>query len=198
MARGSGAQTGQTPDYLVIGHIAKDLLDAPPGYAPGGTALYSSLTARYLGMQVAVVTACADEDEHLLDMLRDAGVWIHRIPSSETTTFRNRYDAQGNRHQILSGHAAPIGFEDVPAAWRLSPIVHLGPVAHELDAKLASRFKVPLLGVTPQGWLRSWDDEGRVAHAAWPVPPALAALPKSAFVVMSREDLDNNPRILHS
>ena len=150
MQADDGAQTARIPDYLVIGHISKDLLDEPPGYAPGGTALYSALTAQKLGLQAAIVTACSRDDELLLAVAREAGVWVHCLASAETTTFTNRYDAQGNRKQILSGHAAPIKYEQIPDMWRSAPIVHLGPVAHELDAKISAHFKAPLLGITPQ------------------------------------------------
>lgn len=185
------------PDYLVVGHISKDLTDDPPGYVPGGTALYATLTAQRLGLQAAMVTSFAVEDDHLLAPARDAGVWIHRVPSGHTTTFKNSYDANGNRRQIISGHASPITVEDIPGAWRHTTIVHLGPIAHELDADMPSHFNVPLLGITPQGWLRSWDPGGRIVHTAWPLPPALLGLPPGAFVVISIEDVDNDEEILH-
>ena len=38
------------PDYLVIGHITKDLLNR--GFTVGGAVTYSGLTARNLGRKV--------------------------------------------------------------------------------------------------------------------------------------------------
>src|SRR5688500_1698823 len=94
------------PDYLVIGHIAKD--STPDGRAvPGGTVYYAGLTAQRLGLQAAVATACATSDDQLLDELRDAGVWVSAKLSPTTTTFTNRYDVRGTRTQILSAQALP-------------------------------------------------------------------------------------------
>ncbi len=42
-------------DYLVIGHIARDL--TPSGPRLGGTVAYSGLTARALGLRVGIVTS---------------------------------------------------------------------------------------------------------------------------------------------
>jgi sugar/nucleoside kinase (ribokinase family) len=181
------------PDYLVIGHIAKDL--TPDGRAvPGGTVYYAGLTAQRLGLQAAVATACSASDDHLLDELRDAGVWVSAKLSPATTTFTNRYDARGTRTQILSAQASPISASDLPPAWRHSEIVHLGPIAQELTPEFLNQLSPKLLGITPQGWIRSWDSEGRVSHAAQPIPAALQALDANALLVMSREDLGFDDR----
>ena len=46
-------------DYLVIGHITEDL--TPSGPRLGGTAAFSALTARSLGLRVGVVSALNEE-----------------------------------------------------------------------------------------------------------------------------------------
>ena len=43
-------------DYLVIGHVTQDVL--PNGFALGGTASYSALTAKAAGLRVGIVTSC--------------------------------------------------------------------------------------------------------------------------------------------
>src|SRR5690606_14781126 len=43
------------------------------------------------------------------------------------------------------------------------------------------------VGVTPQGWMRSWDQNGRVGKAEW--PEADFVLSRSAAAVMSIEDV---------
>jgi sugar/nucleoside kinase (ribokinase family) len=180
------------PDYLVIGHVTKDLLDVDGGPAarPGGTATYSALAAQRFGLQAAVVTACSPGDEWLLAELRDAGVWVHAAESEQTTIFHNVYDSHGRRTQVLSAQAGVLEWGDVPYAWRGAAIVHLGPVAQEVPADMAAMFPYCLLGITPQGWMRSWDSEGRVTHSAWPFAPALQSLPPNAMLVLSVEDLD--------
>jgi sugar/nucleoside kinase (ribokinase family) len=178
-----------TPDYLVIGHVSKDL---QPGGAPpraGGTATYSALAAQRLGLQAAIVTALAPEDNYLLDGPRSEGVWLHAIPSLHTTTFHNVYDPQGHRTQTLTAHASDIAFADIPGEWRNAPIVHLGPVAQELPYSMTAMFPHCLLGVTPQGWMRSWDNSGHVRQDALPISPALRDLPPNTVIVLSIEDL---------
>ncbi len=184
------------PDYLVLGHVTKDILGDGQGSAPGGTATYSSLVAQRLGLQAAVVTACAPEDEWLLDVVKDAGVWVRTVPSEHTTTFRNLYDASGHRTQVISDRATGLRYEDVPLAWRAAPIAHLGPVAQELPVSISGCFPGSLLGITPQGWMRSWDGEGQVTHSASPVPEALLRLPGNAFLILSIEDLGYDPKLI--
>lgn len=184
-----------TPDYLVIGHTSKDLL--PGGGAMlGGTATYSALTAQKLGLQAAVVTSCAGEDMGMLSPLREAGVWVKALPSPTTTSFSNLYDAAGHRTQIISAQASSIGLKDVPEAWRAARIVHLGPIAQEIEHNLPRAFTAGLLGITPQGWMRSWDAQGQVTQLAYPVPRVLESLPLNACLVLSIEDLNSNTRLI--
>jgi sugar/nucleoside kinase (ribokinase family) len=182
-------------NYLAIGHISKDVM-AGGRVVVGGTVTYSALTAQRLGLQAAVVTTCAPEDEHLLGLLRDEGVRVHVKQSEVTTTFRNSYDAAGNRAQILDAQATPLSHEDVPQEWRAAPVVHLGPVAQELPVGMLSMFPGCLLGVTPQGWMRSWGGDGRVTHSAWPIPTALSDLPPEAFLILSIEDLAHDAALV--
>lgn len=183
------------PDYLVLGHVSKDILPGSSGYAPGGTALYSALTAQRLGLQAAMVTALAQADDALLHQANQAGVWIHRLNSPQTTTFQNVYDAQGRRTQIINAQAKSILYEDVPPAWLEASIIHLGPVARELPDQLPGATS-GLLGVTPQGWMRSWDREGKVTQSAWPIPSALNQLPANTLLVLSIEDLGYSPDLV--
>ncbi len=186
------------PDYLVIGHVSKDLLPGGEGARAGGTATYSAIMAQRLGLQAAIVTSIAPGDEGLLREAREEGVWIRAIPSDETTTFQNVYDQDGRRTQLLKGRASEIEWSDLPVGWRGAGIVHLGPVAQELAATLPSHFPYGLLGVTPQGWLRAWDHEGHVRQSAWPVPKALEALPLNAFLILSMEDLGYHQGLVDS
>jgi len=184
------------PDYLVIGHVSKDLLPGGEGARAGGTATYSAITAQRLGLQAAMVTSMMPEDEGLLREAKQAGVWIHAVPADETTTFQNVYDEHGRRTQLIKGRASTIEWSDVPVSWRGAGIVHLGPVAQELPADLPEHFPYGLLGITPQGWMRSWDEQDRVLHSAQPVPKALEALPPNALLILSIEDLDYRPELM--
>lgn len=133
-------------DYLVIGHIACDL--TPAGPRLGGTAAYSALTARALGLRVGIVTARGDELP--LDVLD--GIQVLNLATERSTTFENVYTPEGRR-QFIHHLASDLRYEDIPPAWRNAPIVHIGPIAGEAKSLADGRFPASMLGLTPQGWL---------------------------------------------
>ena len=175
-------------DYLVIGHLSSDRI--PDGFRLGGTAAYSALTARALGMRTGVVTAWAGGLP--VDQLH--GIIIHSIPAAQNTTFENVYKPSAQtdpvRIQYLHRLAPRINLEDVPIGWRKSPIIHLGPIAQELDSILPGDFSPTLLVLTPQGWMRSWDENGLVSPCRW--EGAEPALSTAGAVVISLEDVDGD------
>jgi sugar/nucleoside kinase (ribokinase family) len=177
----------QPVDYLAIGHLAHDLTSG--GARLGGTVAYAALTARALGMKPGIVTAVGNETP--LDALH--GIPVVSIESPRSTTFENIYTSAG-RLQYLRAQAARIDFGDVPAAWRNAAIVHLGPIADELDSILPDDFSPALLGVTPQGWMRQWDSDGRVSQRAW--DNAEAVLKSAGAVVISRDDVHGDNELI--
>src|SRR5512133_878054 len=94
-------------DYLVVGHVAHDL--NPKGPRLGGTAAYSALTARALGMRVGVVTASGPEMS--LAPLND--ILLVSLESPRSTTFENIYNEHG-RIQYVRAQAERIDFQRVP------------------------------------------------------------------------------------
>jgi sugar/nucleoside kinase (ribokinase family) len=168
-------------DFLVIGHVAKDLTDE--GYRPGGTVVYSALTARNLGRRVGVITRVGP-DFDLDQILEDIEVIC--LPSPVTTTFRNIYEEQG-RCQYVHAVAEAIGTGDVPLAWREAPIVLLGPIAGEIEEDVIDLFSSSLLGLAPQGWLRRWDEQGRIVPCQW--IEAGKFLGQVDVLIVSEEDL---------
>jgi sugar/nucleoside kinase (ribokinase family) len=173
-----------SPDYLVIGHVTKDLFNG--SYKIGGTATYSALTAHRLGRSVAIVTSKGSDIDlgHLPTDIR-----ISACPSETSTTFENLYRG-GHRQQHLWSQASFLGGSQIPQEWSNSQIVHLGPVAQEVDQALARRFPGALLGITPQGWMRRWDETGRVHPKTWDPPDEL--LQRADAVILSREDVSGD------
>ncbi len=169
----------QPVDYLALGHLAVDL--TPSGPRLGGTVVYAALTARALGLRVGIVTSCAS-DAPLTEL---EGIPVVAVPSEHSTTFEN-IQTESGRKQILHHRAAPLSFEDIPPVWRQSPIVHVGPIAQELAPDLPQDLAASLLGLTPQGWLRTWDAEGRVTACNW--KEAELVLPRVGATIISRED----------
>ncbi|HMK09692.1 MAG TPA: PfkB family carbohydrate kinase, partial [Anaerolineales bacterium] len=97
------------------------------------------------------------------------------------------YSAAGRRQHLLA-RAAALDAAAVPPAWRSAAIVHLAPVAGEMAPTMASSFgDHQLVGLTPQGWMRTWDDDGLVSPAPW--TPALPALQRADVVVLGVEDV---------
>ncbi len=168
-------------DYLAIGHITRDL--SPQGYVAGGTVTYAGQTARALGCRTAILTS-SDPHSEVLSALQ--GLEVEVVPSAETTTFENIYGPAGRR-QVLHQRAHLLRADHLPAGWERASIVHLAPVAAEVDPDLIDIFSNSLVGVTPQGWMRTWDDEGRVTARAW--AEAEAIFPRAAAVILSEEDL---------
>jgi hypothetical protein len=167
--------------YLLVGHVAKDL--TPDGYTLGGTVSFAALTARALGYTPGIVTAAAAD----LDLSRLAGIPVARIDSPHSTTFENIYGPEG-RTQFLRAQAAPLTAASIPLNWLRAPIVHLAPLAQEMDPALAGELNSGFLGLTPQGWLREWDADQRVTHnLAWPA--ASETLRQAHATVLSIADV---------
>jgi sugar/nucleoside kinase (ribokinase family) len=59
---------------------------------------------------------------------------------------------------------------------------------------LADAFPGALVGVTPQGWMRAWDDDGRVRYSAWPAAAEL--LPRVDAAVLSIKDVANDEAMI--
>jgi len=170
-------------DYLIIGHVTVDRVEKRR-VRFGGTAAYAALTARSLGMRVGVLTSAAFEPA-LVDTLTD--ICVARVPAEFTTQFVNHYDLLRRRAPHLEAVAEPLQPGHVLPEWLDSPIVHLAPLAQEVDPALAGCFPRALLGITPQGWLRAWDEQGLVRPTDWRDADAL--LERADAVVLSEEDV---------
>lgn len=155
-------------DYLLIGHLTQDI--TPTGIRLGGTAAYSALTARALGMKVGVVTSASPE----IVLTPLDGVCVHNTPSEHSTTFENIPTPSG-RVQYLYHTALTLTASMIPEKWKTAPIVHLGPVAREVATDVIQCFPDSFIGLTPQGWMRKWDGDGRVTAAPWINAPDLLA-----------------------
>ncbi len=170
-----------------MGHVAHDL--TPTGPRLGGTVAYAALTARALGMRVGVVTAAGPETS--LEPLNE--IPVISLPSPQSTTFENIYTEHG-RVQYLRAQATRIDFNNVPKSWRSASIIHLGPIANEIKPTSPKGFSPSLLGITPQGWMRTWNAEGRVSPSEW--TDNEAALAQAGAVVISREDVGGNDEVI--
>ena len=174
-------------DYLVIGHITVDLTSAGP--VIGGTAAYVALTATAMGLRVGIVTVRGSE----IPLTGLNGIPVIAGESEASTTFENIYTASG-RIQYIRSRASKIDFATVPDVWRRAKIIHLAPMDQEMDAVLPTDFRPSLVGLTPQGWFRTWDDKGRVGLSSWDGMDS--ALTQAGAVVFSIEDVMHDENLI--
>ncbi len=167
--------------YLLLGHVTRDL--APQGFRFGGAVLYGGLTARRLGFETKVVTACAEPD--LPDLFPELS--FHLFSARETTVFENIETPKG-RQQKVQTMASPLPLKDLPNAWRRAEVVHLAPVLNEISPQDAELFSADLLVTNPQGWFRRVLPQGEVV----PQAPDFKLIPQFDAVVVSAEDLAGN------
>jgi sugar/nucleoside kinase (ribokinase family) len=176
------------PDYVVIGTVCQDITDS--GFVIGGTVAYSGLTAARLGRKTGAITSFADDFavERMLP-----GIQIMRQRSSVTTTYQNVY-VNGQRQQYVRAVADQVENALVPDQWKDARIVHLGPLVQEVQPDIIDLFPHSLIGITPQGWMRRWDDTGRVYPTRWSPPDGL--LQRTQAVILSEEDVGGDLSII--
>ncbi len=173
--------------FTIIGNLTRDII--PGGYTLGGTSSYAGITAHRLGADVTIVSRSRPEDARhpLLN-----GVHVVALPSQHTTTFHNVYH-NNVRTQQLRAVAGPIMVDDVPPELFNSDIMLLAPLTQEVDPTIAERAE-GLLAATPQGWMREWDQAGRVVAIPW--YSAGRILPHLDVIIFSDEDLIGDLSVL--
>ena len=177
----------QSPDILLIGHVTRDLISAERSspYRIGGTVSFASVTALRLGRVPTVITR-ASPDTNLDELPKE--VKLHLLPSPTTTTFANVYTAHG-RVQYCYERALPITADDIPTTLRRPRAVLLGPLVDEITPDVAAIFDhSTLVMAVPQGWMRRWDETGRIHSKPWDT--AAAILPHLDVLILSLEDID--------
>lgn len=178
-------------EYLTVGHVCVDIFERR--YILGGTASYAALTAKKLGMQVGVLTS-ADFEPLIVDTLigrenmleAQTQIRVLRVPTQTTTCYVNHYDEEG-RTQFMLGRAADLLPVHVPKEWTSAPVVHLAPLAQEIDIGLLDTFPSSLMLVTPQGWMRGWGESRKIFPVEW--AHASAALARADVTIFSTEDV---------
>ena len=181
-------------DFLVIGHVTRDIPSADPAasaYVLGGTVSFAAVTAAKLGRHPTVLTRAGDDVD--LTPLTEVG-GLHVLPSAHTTTFANIYTPTG-RVQYCYTPAPVIAATDVPADLRQPKVVLLGPLVQEIEPDMLHIFpEETVLAAVPQGWMRRWDADGRVYPTPWTT--AEEFLPHLDALILSIEDVDGDLSII--
>ena len=143
-------------DYLCVGHVCQDIVKE--GFTLGGSASYCSITAQLLNKKAGILTSFS-ENFQFLSAFQD--ISIHNIKTAKTTIFENVYSPT-RRTQYLFERANPIKLTDLPPTLKNVPLVHLAPIADEVDFDLIKAFHPStIIAATPQGWMRQWDEKSR-------------------------------------
>lgn len=179
-------------NYFLIGHISKDLAAGEPaGFKLGGGVVYSGLAASVLGAKVGILTSYPKDLHAEVKKGPGATMAIKNLPSRSATVFKNEY-RDGGRVQYLLGTASPItaaGFlkSDFAKGYFRPSIIHLAPIAREVDSSLFSVLNADFVGASLQGWLRKRDSRDRVSPGFW--PNYRNYLKKIDAAVLSEEDI---------
>ena len=179
-------------DFLAIGTVTRDIATADPSatdYMLGGTVSFAAVTAARLGRRPTVLTRAGDDIElSVLSGLAD----LHVLPCANTTTFANLYSSDG-RVQYCYTPSPPITAVDIPPRLRAPHIALLGPLVNDVQSEVASIFDSDtIVAAVPQGWMRRWDEKGRVYPAPW--RDMAQILPHLDALILSIEDIDGDLR----
>lgn len=168
--------------YLCIGHCCHDKFGDEN--ILGGCASYASLVAHQLGLKVGILTSVGDDFE-FFDVFTEHEISVVNKKAEKTTVFENIY-TDLHRIQYIHAVAEKLYAEDVPQEWLNVPIVHIGLIADEADKSVLKAFPDAIVGVTIQGWLRQWDEKGKV------LPKAMdwSLLADADVVIMSDADIE--------
>jgi len=190
-------------NFLSIGHTCHDRLGERN--ILGGTASYSSLVAKQLGLTTGILSSVGDDFE-FFDFFEKNGIRVWNKKAERTTVFENIYqinaamtnaamtnaamtndDNAENRHrtQYLHARAETLFAADVPAECFEAKIVLFCPIADEVDFSTFEKFPTALKGATIQGWLRQWDAQGKIS----PKEMDWSQLAAADVVIMSDADI---------
>ena len=161
----------------VYGNLTLDDLDGSGKRVvhPGGSALYSSLAAAYLGARVSIVSNIGrDYPKDVFSIFRHRGIDATGVKKLEGLTTRFRISYRGDSRKL----------ELVHQGQRLRPghilnsleAIHLGPVFNEigLDSLAFARRHSEFLTLDVQGLLRAVGQDGFVRLVRKNVNPFLS------------------------
>ncbi|RJS79251.1 hypothetical protein CW713_08605 [Methanophagales archaeon] len=176
--------SAKPPYFLSLGFITYDLYNNKR--IIGGASAYSAILARNFGVDSAIATSIGKDFEDF-DALK--GIRLAYQMSEWTTTFVNKTfkkNISEKRVQYVTSIADRIREETIPVEWFNAEIVYICPVSNELEEGMIKRFD-SVVGVAPQGWLRSIGEGGRIEKKKW--EKADEFLSAVDFVIVSDEDV---------
>lgn len=180
------------PNYVCVGHYCLDLTNS--GHRLGGTVAYAGRAAMLLGARLGVYTSGDPQHRMLLQEVLP-GAELCWVSSRSSTTFRNTYALDGARTQEILAVAAPLPPAGLPRTWAAAAVFHLGPLVGEVPLAMVDTLPAgALVGVTPQGWLRTLHVGGAVRKRRW--DSYREVLARADVLVFSEEDVGDEAEAL--
>lgn len=177
---------------IEVVHVGSACRDIAPedarGWRIGGGVMYAALTTARLGLRTAAVVGVDDAAAGAaeLDLLRDAGVDILRVPLPEGPIYHNLETPSG-RVQTCVQVGVPLPVPSLPAGWLLAPGWSVVAVAGEVRDEWAGVVPAGAhLAVAWQGFLRELHAGERVRPRS---PQASPVLARADLVGVSRHDV---------
>jgi sugar/nucleoside kinase (ribokinase family) len=165
----------QNIDVCTVGHFALDSIIVPTRekafHNLGGATTYTSFAVKTLEGKASVVSRVGEDfPEAYLWWLHEEGIDISavkRVLGETTTHFELSYNKDFSERTLkLTGRGYPINIDDIPKNLHAKAI-HIAPIANEISIETVERLKgcCDVLSVDPQGFLRSFDENGNVTQS---------------------------------
>ena len=161
----------------VYGNLTLDELDrnGKRVVRPGGSALYSSLAAAYLGAKVSVISSIGrDYPRNVLSLMSRHGIDVSGVKEFDGLTTRFRISYRGDSRKLeLVQPGQRLGPHNIQGSTR---IIHLGPVFMEVgfDTLNYARRHSEFLSLDLQGLLRTTGQDRVVRLVRRSIDPFLS------------------------
>jgi len=174
-----------TFDLVTVGHFSIDLIktreEPHPQLTLGGPPVFVSLAAKKMGVKVSVISNVGDDfPSEYCEWLINEGIdlsMLRRVRNASTTKYELIYSGKDERQLILKARAPPIELEEIPESLS-SEVIHISPIAGEVSYEVMERLRrhSGLLSLDPQGFLRRFDEDGRVHLEGFEDPRILSEI----------------------
>jgi sugar/nucleoside kinase (ribokinase family) len=165
----------QNPQVCIVGHFALDSISVPgrdkPFHNLGGATTYTSFAVKTLEGAASVISRVGEDfPEAFLWWLNEERIdvsAVKRYPKEPTTHFELSYNKDFSERALkLTSKGCPISLDDIPRDLHAKAI-HIAPIANEISYETVERLKAccDVLSLDPQGFLRSFDENGNVTQS---------------------------------
>jgi sugar/nucleoside kinase (ribokinase family) len=163
-------------DLLCIGNYTKDTIISPAGvkYVDGGAMNYSAHAAKCLGLNVAVVTRLASEDQRVVDKFQECGIdcFVTYTPFSTTMQLEYPTSDPDFRYLSVASTAGSITLVDIDGLNARAAVIGTsfrGEVGLDVIRKL--KEDGVFLAADMQGFVRMLR-EGKLLYEKWEEMPS--------------------------